>query len=276
MSYIDKKRAFYAALVTANGATQSEPIKSAFASVDRGRFLGPGPWKVMTALGYIETPDDDPSFLYNDVVVALRADRSINNGEPSLHARCLAAVAPQPGERVLHVGAGTGYYTAILAQLVGPSGSVAAYEIDPDLAKQAQQNVADLPQVSVHARSAIEPGLPASDVIYVCAGATHPPEPWLSALKLHGRLIFPLSGTPGLGVMLMVTRVAENSYAARIVSPAMFIPCIGASESAEAEAVTAALMKGGHREVRSLVRSDQPDESAWLSGKGWWLSRASI
>ncbi len=272
MSSIDKKRAFYAALVTANGATQSESIKSAFASVDRGRFLGPGPWKVMTALGYIETPDDDPSFLYNDVVVALRADRSINNGEPSLHARCIAAVAPKPGERILHVGAGTGYYTAILAHLVGPSGSVAAYEIEPDLAAEAQQNLTDLPQVSVHARSAIEPDLPPSDVIYVCAGATHPPEPWLSALKLNGRLIFPLSGTPGSGVMLMVTRVAENSYAARIVCPAMFIPCMGASDPAEAEAVTAASMKGGHREVRSLVRNYEPDKTAWLSGDGWWLS----
>ncbi len=99
-------------------------------------------------------------------------------------------------------------------------------------------------------------------------GATHPPAEWLSALKLNGRPIFPLSGTPGLGVMVMVTRVAEDSFAARIVAPAMFIPCIGASDSAEAEAVTAALMKGGHRDVRSLVRSDQPDDTAWLSGEG--------
>ncbi len=112
MSGIDQKRAFYAALVTANGGTPSEPIKSAFASTDRALFLGPGPWKVMTALGYIETPDDDPSYLYNDVVIALRPDRSINNGEPSLHARCLAAAALQPGEHV------------------GPSGAVAAYEIE--------------------------------------------------------------------------------------------------------------------------------------------------
>lgn len=275
MSGIDQKRAFYAALVTANGGTPSEPIKSAFASTDRALFLGPGPWKVMTALGYIQTPNDDPSYLYNDVVIALRLDRSINNGEPSLHARCLAAAAPQPGERVLHVGAGTGYYTAMLAQLVGPSGAVAAYEIEPGLAEQAQQNLADLPQVSVHARSAIEPDLPMSDVIYVCAGATHPPATWLSALKLNGRLIFPLSGTPGLGVMLMVTRVDENSYAARIVSPAVFIPCIGASDSTEAKAVTAALMKGGPREVRSLVRNAEPDETAWLSGEGWWLSTAA-
>jgi protein-L-isoaspartate(D-aspartate) O-methyltransferase len=269
---LDLHRAFYADLITAKGGTREEAIKSAFASVDRARFSGPGPWKVFTALGYIATPSDDPLWLYQDLVVALAPERSINNGEPSLHARCLAAAAPKTGECVLHVGTGAGYYTAILAHLVGPEGSVIGYEIEPDLAERARVNLADIPQASIRSRSAIEPGLPPSDVIYVNAGATHPPDEWLTALKPKGRLIFPLSGAQGAGLMLLVTRGLDQSYAARIVSAAMFIPCIGASDDAEAKAVTAALMKGGHAAVRSLVRNDQPDETAWLSGAGWWLS----
>jgi protein-L-isoaspartate(D-aspartate) O-methyltransferase len=220
----------------------------------------------------LDTPSDDPSFLYQDVVVALAPDRSINNGEPSLHARCIAAVAPREGESVLHVGTGTGYYTALLASLVGTAGSVVGYEIEADIAARAAQNLADLPHVSIRARSALEPGLPPSDVIYVNAGATHPPAEWLTALGPGGRLIFPLSGAEAMGVMLLVTRGQEESYAARIVSAAMFIPCIGASDETAAKAVTAALMKGGHAAVRSLVRNDQPDDSAWLGGEGWWLS----
>jgi protein-L-isoaspartate(D-aspartate) O-methyltransferase len=109
-------------------------LVSAFALTPRERFVGPGPWKVFTAHGYIETPSDDPALLYQDVVVALAPERAINNGQPVLHALCLAALHVKEGETVVHVGAGTGYYTAILSKLAGPTGSVIAYEIEQDLA----------------------------------------------------------------------------------------------------------------------------------------------
>lgn len=54
------------------------------------------------------------------MLVSLDADKGINNGEPFLHAMWIGKVAPKPGETVTHVGAGTGYYTALLAQLVLP------------------------------------------------------------------------------------------------------------------------------------------------------------
>ena len=265
-------RDFYATLVTAKGGSNDAALRAAFAAVDRARFAGPGPWEIFSPLGYIDTPDADPAYLYQDVVVALASERMINSGEPSLHARCLAAVAPKPGERVLHVGAGTGYYTAILAHLVGPDGAVTGYEIEEDLADRAAATLADLDRVTIRARSALDPDLPPSDVIYVNAGATHPPAVWLDALKPGGRLIFPLSGAQGTGIMLLVTRDGDAHYQARIVSGAAFIPCIGACDDAEAAAVTQALMKGGHGGVRSLVRGDTPDSHAWLAGKGWWLS----
>jgi len=272
---LEQQRDFYAALVTAKGGSRDGALRAAFAQTDRAHFAGPGPWKVYTPVGYIETPGDDPSFLYQDVAVALAPERLINNGEPSLHARCLAAAAPKNGETVLHVGAGTGYYTALLAILVGPRGSVVGYEIEADLAERAQVNLAGLAHVTIHARSALEESLPPADLIYVNAGATHPPAVWLDALNPDGRLIFPLSGTQGTGVMLLVTRGRGASFAARIVSGAAFIPCIGASDDAEAKAVTDAVMRGGHWAVRSLLRDDEPDAGAWLSGKGWRLSTAA-
>ncbi len=119
-------RDFYARLVTAEGGSSDERLARAFATVDRTAFAGDGPWKVFTANGYVDTPSDDPAFVYQDVVIALKPERGINNGEPALHARCIAAVAPQAGESVIHVGAGSGYYTAILAELVGLSGCEAS------------------------------------------------------------------------------------------------------------------------------------------------------
>ena len=99
--------------------------------------------------GYVKTPDDDPAFLYQDTLLALDPNRGINIGQPSWHALWLDAIDVRQGETVLQVGAGTGYYSAILAQLAGSNGRVHAYEIDPGLAAHASNNLQDLPQVEV-------------------------------------------------------------------------------------------------------------------------------
>jgi protein-L-isoaspartate(D-aspartate) O-methyltransferase len=112
----EKLRRFFAEYVTSRGGAREARIKEAFAAIERETFAGPGPWFIYSpGCGYLRTPDDDPTFLYQDTLVAIDADRGINMGEPTLHARCLEALALRPGETVLQVGAGVGYYTAILA-----------------------------------------------------------------------------------------------------------------------------------------------------------------
>jgi protein-L-isoaspartate(D-aspartate) O-methyltransferase len=93
--------------------------------------------------------------IWHSSIMAIEANRGINIGEPSSHALWLDAIDVKAGESVLQVGAGTGYYTAILAHLVGPNGRVHAYEIDADLAARASKNLKYLPTVKVHARSGI-------------------------------------------------------------------------------------------------------------------------
>jgi protein-L-isoaspartate(D-aspartate) O-methyltransferase len=235
--------------------------------------VGPGPWKVFAlASGYIETPSDDLAFLYQDVLVALIGERRINNGEPSLHARCLAALGLRHGETVVHVGAGTGYYTSILAHLVGSSGSVTAYEIDDGLAAEAKKNLADLSNVAVSHRSGSEGPLPKCEAVYVNAGATRPLGVWLDALRPGGRLLFPLTPDEGLGGMLLVTRTAAGEFAARFVSFAAFIPCEGARDAETARQLSGAFAGGAMWTVRSLRLNTPPDASAWFVGEGWWLS----
>jgi len=96
------QRDFYARLITGRAGVSDNVLIEAFATVAREAFVGPGPWQVFAfANGYVETPTNELAYLYQDVLVALASDRRINNGEPSLHARCLAALAPrharQPG-----------------------------------------------------------------------------------------------------------------------------------------------------------------------------------
>jgi protein-L-isoaspartate(D-aspartate) O-methyltransferase len=53
-------------------------------------------------------------YLYDDVAVGIIPERSLNNGQPSLLAWQIANAAPKADEHVVHVGAGVGYYPAIL------------------------------------------------------------------------------------------------------------------------------------------------------------------
>jgi len=276
MDRLESHRQWYARLITAAaGAQAHDRLREAFASIPRERFTGPGPWRVFTRSGYIETPTDDPALLYQDIVVALKSEAQINNGQPSLHAVCLAALGVREGETIVHVGAGTGYYSAILAKLAGPAGRVFAYEIDEALAGRAARNLEGQPGVEVRHRSGVEGALPACDVVYVNAGATGPQPAWIDALRPGGRLMFPLTPSVGGGFMLLVTRTTTGGLAARFVCGVMFTPCIGARDEETGQRLAQAFARGGMGEVRSLrmaATGASPDGTCWLDGRGWWLS----
>jgi len=270
-------RSFYSRLITANAGLQpGSELEAALASTPREKFVGPPPWKVFTRAGYIETNDRDPAILYQDVVVSLGVDGSLNNGQPTLHAYCISALAIQKGEHILHIGAGSGYYTAMLAKLAGETGTIDGYEIHPELAARAQQNLAEFPHVTVHARSGAESPLPACDVIYVNAGASEPLAVWLDALEPNGRLLFPLAPGTNVGGMLLITRQQNGAFASRFLSQAQFVPCIGAQNEDEAARLAEAFRNGRWRHVKSLHRNetdaDAPDDTCWYAGHGWWLS----
>jgi len=273
MERLEAHRLFFASLITASvGLPRGSRFEAAFASTPRELFVGPGPWRVFTVAGYIDTPTADPAFLYQDVTVALKAESQINNGQPTLHVACLASLNPKEGEAVVHIGAGTGYYTALLAKLVGPSGSVDAYEIEPDLAQRATANLADLSNATVHTRSASEGALPECDVIYVSAGATGPLDTWLDALRSGGRLLVPVTPAQGAGGILLVTRTSPDRFDARFICRALFIPCSGARDEETAQRLTEAFKREDFKDVKSLRRNTPPDETCWCAGPAWWLS----
>ncbi|MFN7952508.1 MAG: protein-L-isoaspartate(D-aspartate) O-methyltransferase [bacterium] len=273
MSTIASHRRFYAEFLVRAFGSGEQRLIDAFAAIPREDFVGPGPWQVCVGSDeYISTGTDDPALLYQDILVGLAPERRINNGQPSLHARSLSEAAPALGERVLHVGAGTGYYTAILATLVGATGHVDAFEIESDLAARATTNLAHLGNVVVHGASASDGLLRDYDVIYVNAGTTHPPPAWLDALRVGGRMVFPLTPNEGVGIMLRITRLAADSYAATAFARVAFVPCIGARNEVAAVSLAAALERGSNTDVRSLRREEPPDHTAWCVGDGWWLS----
>jgi protein-L-isoaspartate(D-aspartate) O-methyltransferase len=275
MGLEEQRAAFGRKMASSAGESEQSAIAKVFQSTPREAFVGPPPWRIFGDWENGGEVVDDPAFLYQDVLVQLKGEAAINNGQPSLHAICLAGLHVRGGETAVHVGAGTGYYTAMLGRLVGPEGRVEAYEIESDLAWRAAENLRGMPWVRVHAGSGTAGQLPECDVLYVSAGATSPLPVWLDALRVGGRLLFPLTPDEGYGGMLLVTRCAEG-YAARFLCGARFVGCVGARDTASEARVAECFRRGNAGRVRSLWRNDPPDETAWCAAEGWWLSTQEV
>ena len=173
---LDEVRRHFAEELRVVSHIGSERLVEAFAAVPRERFAGPGPWRLLhDGDGYWSTPDANPHWLYHNVLVALDEKRRLNIGGPSLWAFHFDRIGVRQGERVLQLGAGSGYYTAILAELAGPRGRIDALEIDEDLAESgAAQSRRFGPPCGF---AAPMPALPIEgqwDVIVAFAGAAAP------------------------------------------------------------------------------------------------------
>jgi protein-L-isoaspartate(D-aspartate) O-methyltransferase len=255
---------------------RSPAVVRAFATVPRERFVGPGPWRTRSPLScaeYWTTDDADPRHVYHDILIALDEMRGLNNGQPSLWASLLDQMNLSPREHVLHLGCGTGYYSAILAELVGSQGSVSALEIDERLAEWSHRNLEPWPQVRVVNADGSSYVPAAMDAVIASAGATHPLGIWLDALKPGGRLLLPLTAEHRAGVVLLVTRQTGDAFAARLIRPVGFIEFIGVRDAAAQSLLKRALGRGNIAAVTSLRRDEHAEEAAcWLHGDGYCLS----
>lgn len=264
----------YAEEFTYTAHLTSAAVIRAFARVPREHYLGPGPWRIFQpyARFYWTTPDADPKHLYHDVLVAIDEMRLLNNGQPSFLAFLIEALERQEGDHAVHVGCGTGYFTAILAELVGPHGRVTAIEVDADLAARSRGNLADLPNVKVVDGDGGEHDPGPADAILVNAGATHPRRIWLDSLRLNGRLVLPLTGLNRIGWVLKVVN-RDKGYAAHFISSISIFPCVGARDTDAARLLGEAFTSGGWAAVRSLRRDiHQIEPTCWLHSDNLCLS----
>ena len=278
ISLAQARRWFAEELRVTSPVRRNEAVVDAFAAVPRERFLGPGPWRLIPFTRIDDpylTPDDDPAWIYHDVLVSIDPKRGLNNGQPSLWARLFDQLDLEPGERVLQVGAGTGYYTAILAEMVGAQGKVIAVEHDRDLAERAEDNLSPWPQVEVVNGDGTTHDPGRVDVIVAFAGATHPAPMWLERLKPGGRLMMPLTGGNRWGFFLKATRKGK-SFRATSLGRCGFFHCIGGRDDKAAarleKAVTA--LKGQPVPITDLYTGKPPaarKREVWYAGPGFWL-----
>jgi protein-L-isoaspartate(D-aspartate) O-methyltransferase len=271
---LEQIRGFFASMMAVASGSADPRLERVFELVRREAFLGPGPWHISIDRRTVETPSADPAFLYQNVLVRLDTAKGINNGEPFLHAAWIGAVEPKAGDAICHVGAGTGYYSAILAVLALPGGSVNAFEIDKGLARRARSNLEPFDNVSVIEGDATRLPLPPSDLIYVNAGVIAPPAGWLSPLRPHGRMIFPWRPSELVGLAVVVTRTGAG-FRVKPLMPSWFIPCVGASDAEESEKIPGMREAWSARSVW-LTSDREPDETAVAIYRELWFSSAEL
>jgi protein-L-isoaspartate(D-aspartate) O-methyltransferase len=246
---------------------------AAFAAVPRERFLGPGPWQIPLGprrfgepWSYRSTRTSDPRHVYHNILIAIDRERELHNGLPSFLAFKIEAARVSFTDRVVHIGCGVGYYTAIMAELAR-EGSVVAIETDADLARRSRENLVPWKNVEVVSGdgTTYDPGY--ADVFFVNAGATHPSRVWLDRLAEFGRMILPLTyrdHQSSRGIVLLIDRGGQDDLSARTLCGISVFDCTGGRDSGFNAALGTALEREDSDEIRSLKPSDHPPAaSCW-------------
>ena len=170
----------------------------------------------------------DPGFeesAYEDSALPIAHGQTIS--QPYVVALMIEAAQVGPGDRVLEVGAGSGYAAAVLGHIAS---GVVAVERNPALAAQARARVAALGlqhvQVAVGDGSAGWPGAGPFDAILVAAGGPRVPEALKAQLAEGGRLVMPVGGATEQR-LVKLTRRGEH-FEQQDIAGVRFVPLIGA------------------------------------------------
>ena len=277
------RRLVWAQELRALCSLKTERLVQALAEVPREAYLPPGPWELRGEGEFgrssLQTPDADPSHVYQNVSIAIDGTRQLFNGAPSTVVPLIDKLGLAPGARVLHVGCGLGYYSAVMAHSVGPSGRVVAIEVDPRLALDAARNLAPIAWVDARQGDGTALGGEYFDRILVHAGTTHPHEAWLDRLAPAGRLLLPITythpmmGAIGKGPMVAVSK-AGDEFEAQVAAPMLAIySAVGLRDPQINEELGKALRRDPSPSLKRLRRDRHAVEATcWLHHDGVCLS----
>jgi protein-L-isoaspartate(D-aspartate) O-methyltransferase len=285
---MNQRRRFFAEEIEAIANLKTPGLIDALSTIPRGAFLRPGPWLVLgegdLAGGPRQTPDAAPRHIYHNLAVGIDPARRLFNGGPATVATMIDALALAPGDRVLHVGCGLGYYTALMAHVVGANGRVVGIEVDETLASEASANLASMPWVEVRCGDSSGDLGEMFDAILVSAGVTHPEETWLSALSADGRLVEPLTvampamgATIGKGIVTLITRARDDSsLGVRVVTFVAIYSAVGLRDEIIGAQLGRALQRNPFPRLTRLRRdAHEESDACWIHTARYCLSTAA-
>ena len=178
-------------------------------------------------------PEHLQEFSYEDSALPIEAGQTIS--QPYIVARMIELAEIKPGDKVLEVGAGSGYAAAVMSRMAN---KVFAIERHEELAKLARARLKRLGYANVEIIIADgTKGLPEEapfQAIIVSAGGPHVPEALKQQLAIGGRLIIPV-GEFGYQTLMRVRRTGEDSFKEEDFGAVAFVPLIGEEGWAEPE-----------------------------------------
>jgi len=190
-------------------AAMSPPVRAALGKVERHRFV----------------PAGQRSLAYRNHPLPIGSGQTIS--QPYIVALSTDLVAPQPGQRVLEIGTGSGYQAAVLAEIVS---KVYSIELVPSLGKEAAERLKTLGYANVEVRIgdgyAGWPEQAPFDSILVTAAAPRVPEALLEQLRPGGRLVIPVGASHEAQELLLIEKRPDGSVERRSVLPVRFVPLV--------------------------------------------------
>ena len=191
----------------AYGVLRSPGIKAAFRAVDRRDFV----------------PDYFGEETYGDYPLPIGEDQTIS--QPTTVAFMLELLDAQPGGRVLDIGSGSGWTTALLGSIVGDRGEVIGLERQPALVEKGRRNIEPFHFAHVRIEQAGDVlGMPGEtfDAILVSASAPRIPEQLFAQLKTGGTLVIPVQNSVYRFTKLSEAEIRQEEYPGFIFVPLIY------------------------------------------------------
>jgi len=165
-------------------------------------------------------------FAYEDGPLPIEAGQTIS--QPYIVALMIEAAGIAPGDRVLEIGAGSGYAAAVMGLIAG---EVIAVERHSELAALARERMARLGYANVRiVEGDGTAGLPDEapfEAILCAASGSHVPEALRRQLAVGGILVMPVGGPDAVQTLVKVTRSGEEDFDQEDLGPVRFVPLIG-------------------------------------------------
>lgn len=185
--------------------------------------------RVLAVLGKVPrhrfVQPEDVSRAYGDHPLPIGYGQTIS--QPYMVALMTQLLGIKQGDKVLEIGAGSGYQAAVLAEITD---QVYTVEIIPELAELADQRLRDLGYAGVNVKNADGyygwPEHAPYDAIIVTAAPDHIPQPLIAQLKDGGRLVIPV-GPPGWIQTLWFVEKKGDKVSSRQVVDVQFVPLTG-------------------------------------------------
>lgn len=192
------------------GWLKTDSIKEAFKTIKRGDFL----------------PEEMKSLAELNEALPIGYNQTIS--QPLVVAFMLEQLQPKPGEKILDIGSGSGWTTALLAQIVGEKGRVIAVEIVPELKEFGEKNVAKYNFIekgivkifSVDASKGYPKEEP-FDRILASASSCGIPTAWKKQIKIGGKIVAPVGSS-----IWVILKKSENEFEEIEYPGFVFVPLV--------------------------------------------------